>query len=144
MGCGNSPLAPGTVGSLGSLPLHWLLHSTSVGVHLACVAGITGLGFWASQIVADDLGQKDPGRVVIDEVAGVLIAMGLVRHEPWQIQLFAFVAFRALDILKPPPIRQAERVSPAGVGIMLDDLVAGLGAGGLALLLGWSGTLDRL
>ncbi len=134
-GCGYSPVAPGTVGSLGTLPLHWLLSQGPAWLHLAATIVLAGLGILVSQIISDHRNDKDPSLVVIDEVAGSLIAMGVVRTQAWWVQLLALAAFRLFDITKPPPIRQAERQRPAGVGIMLDDLLAGIAAAALV----WGG-----
>jgi phosphatidylglycerophosphatase A len=131
-GCGESKKAPGTVGSLGAVPLHLLLVRLPLVTHVAIIAAVTLLGTWAAQRIADTLGQKDPQRVVIDEVAGVLIAMAAVRSAPPLAAVGAFVLFRFFDITKLGPVGVAERARPAGVGIMADDLVAGVLAGILA------------
>jgi phosphatidylglycerophosphatase A len=89
---------------------------------------------WAAQRYALDSGEDDPQRVVIDEVAGTVIAMGMVRAAPFAVQCAALVAFRVLDIWKPGPIRRLEHVQPLGAGIMLDDLLAGVLAGALVRL----------
>lgn len=135
-GCGLSPRAPGTVGSIGAVPLHLLLAQTPWGVHVAAVLLVSAAGVWAAQVYAVDRGEKDPQRVVIDEVAGTVISMGVVRAAPWFVQLAALVAFRVLDIWKPGPIRRLEHLEPVGVGIMFDDLLAGVLAGA-AVWLGW-------
>jgi phosphatidylglycerophosphatase A len=135
-GCGLSPIAPGTAGSIGAVPLHLLLAQTPWAVHLGAVLLVTAAGVWSAQVYAVARGVKDPQSVVIDEVAGTVIAMGAVRAAPWFVQLAALVAFRALDILKPGPIRRLEHLEPVGVGIMFDDLLAGVFAGA-ALWLGW-------
>jgi phosphatidylglycerophosphatase A len=132
-GCGSSPRAPGTVGSLGTLPLHLLLRSTPVATHAIAVLLTLGVGTWAAQQYASERGEADPQRVVIDEVAGTLIALGLVRDQPLLVQALAFVLFRVFDIWKPGPIGRAEHLQPTGVGIMADDVLAGLCAGLLAL-----------
>jgi phosphatidylglycerophosphatase A len=132
-GCGLSPRAPGTVGSLGTLPLHLLLCRAPLALHAAAIAVTVVAGTWAAQRIADDRAESDPQRVVIDEVAGTLIALSMVRDRAWFIQALAFVLFRVFDIWKPGPIRHAERLPPAGVGIMADDVLAGLCAGLLAL-----------
>jgi phosphatidylglycerophosphatase A len=139
-GCGYSPWAPGTAGSLGTVPLHVALCFLPSWLHWCVVAVLSLLGIWSGGVVAAHRGDDDPSLVVIDEVAGTLIAMGAVRTASWPIQLLAFALFRLLDITKPPPIRQAEHANPAGLGIMLDDLLAGLGAGAIAWWLsnrGW-------
>ncbi len=133
-GCGQSPKAPGTVGSLGAVPLHLLLIRLPLSVHCGVILVITVLGTWASQRISDTLGEEDPQRVVVDEVAGVLIAMAAVRAYSAAFAVAAFVLFRFFDITKLGPIRAAEHARPAGVGIMADDLVAGVFAGILARL----------
>ena len=134
-GCGLAPKAPGTVGSLGAVPLHVLLCRTQGAVHLLLVLLTTAAGIWAAHRYATERGELDPQRVVIDEVAGSLIAMGLVRDHSLWAQLAALVLFRVLDIWKPGPIRKLEHIKPVGAGIMCDDLLAGLAAGLLALLI---------
>lgn len=128
-GCGLSPRAPGTVGSLGAVPLHLLLALSPAPVHAAAALLLAGVGVWAAQRYAVDCRQVDPQRVVIDEVAGTLIAMGMVRAAPLGVQLAALVAFRVFDIWKPWPIRHLEHLEPLGAGIMFDDLLAGVYAG---------------
>jgi phosphatidylglycerophosphatase A len=135
-GCGLSPRAPGTVGSLGAVPLHLLLATTPAPVHAAAALLVAGVGIWAAQHYATDCGEVDPQRVVIDEVAGTVIAMGMVRAAPLGVQCAALVAFRVFDIWKPWPIRRLEHLRPIGVGIMFDDLLAGVMAG-LLTLGGW-------
>jgi phosphatidylglycerophosphatase A len=128
-GCGLSPRAPGTVGSIGAVPLHLLLALTPGPVHLLCLLALSAAGIWAAQRYALASGEGDPQRVVIDEVAGTAIAMGCVRAAPFAVQLVALVLFRVFDIWKPWPIRPLEHLQPPGVGIMMDDLLAGVFAG---------------
>jgi phosphatidylglycerophosphatase A len=136
-GCGLSPRAPGTVGSVGAVPLHLALCLTPAPVHVALAVLVSAGGMWAAQHYAVDSGEDDPQRVVIDEVAGTVIAMGMVRAAPFAVQCAALVAFRVLDIWKPGPIRRLEHVRPPGVGIMLDDLLAGVLAG-VVVRLAWA------
>jgi phosphatidylglycerophosphatase A len=136
-GCGLSPRAPGTVGSIGAVPLHLALCLAPAPLHVALAVVLCGVGIWAAQRYAVASGETDPQRVVIDEVAGTVIAMGLVRAAPFAVQCAALVAFRVLDIWKPGPIRRLEHVQPLGAGIMLDDLLAGLLAGAVVRL-GWA------
>lgn len=132
-GCGLSPIAPGTVGSAGAIPVHLVLRLLPPVPHLLAVGAITAVGFWASQKVADERDEDDPSRVVIDEVAGALIALGLLRRRSVSTQAAAWVLFRVLDITKPGPVAAAEKLKPAGVGIMADDLLAGALAGAALL-----------
>jgi len=129
LGCGRSPFAPGTVGTLGALPLYWALRRVSLPAYLATLAGVTAAGVWAAQKESERLGQADPPSVVIDEVAGTLLALAFVRGRGWRSELTAVALFRLFDIWKPGPIRRVEAAQPAGVGIMADDLLAGALAG---------------
>lgn len=133
-GCGLAPGAPGTVGSLGAVPLHLLASQLPIAVHVAVALGTLGVGTWAAHRYAHDRAEKDPQSVVIDEVVGTLLALLLVRDQSFGWQLLALGLFRLFDIWKPGPIREAEKLQPTGVGIMADDVLAGLLAGGLAAL----------
>jgi len=128
-GCGRSPVAPGTMGTLGALPLHFLPRRLGPVPYLVSVATVTAVGFWASEREAARLGEEDPQSVVIDEVAGVLVALALVYGRDWKSQAAAVALFRLFDIWKPGFIDRAQNAKPPGVGIMLDDLAAGLVAG---------------
>jgi phosphatidylglycerophosphatase A len=99
-----------------------------------------GLGIPAATRVARASGLKDPQFVVIDEVAGQLIALIAV-PAAWKSLLLGFILFRGFDIVKPPPVRRLERL-PEGIGIVVDDVGAGLYALGLmhiVLHFGWLG-----
>jgi|SRR5580658_1115304 phosphatidylglycerophosphatase A len=133
-GCGLAPRGPGTVGTLGAIPLYLLvsMHGRA-GVAVAALAA-TALGIWASSIVAHEVGLKDPQIVVIDEVAGFLVTMLPIVHPSWQAIVAGFVLFRALDIVKPWPVRRLEGL-PGGWGIVMDDVAAGaIGAAAMASL----------
>jgi phosphatidylglycerophosphatase A len=104
---------------------------TPVGIALAMV--VTLIGIPAATRVARGSGIKDPQFVVIDEVAGQLVALVGVPLA-WKSFLAAFILFRAFDIVKPPPVRQLEAL-PEGSGIVLDDIAAGLYALGIVHLL---------
>ncbi len=128
-GIGRAP-APGTVASLLSLPIAWLvLRFGGAVVLLALGAAIFIFGLWASEFYAAEKGDSDPSECVIDEVAGQFIACAMA---PLSIAGFAaaFVLFRLFDISKLWPVSAAERLH-GGLGIMTDDLVAGLFAGGI-------------
>jgi phosphatidylglycerophosphatase A len=128
-GCGLSPVAPGTVGTLGALPLAYGLHALGTGAYWAGTAAVTLGGTWAADRTSRELGEKDPQSVVIDEVSGALIAIGLAAPGGFWACLFALVLFRLLDIKKPGSIDAAQHLKPAGVGIMADDVLAGAIAG---------------
>jgi phosphatidylglycerophosphatase A len=131
-GCGLSPKAPGTVGSIGAVPLHLALCTLGPLPHAAIIIALSAVGVWASNEVAKAEGIEDPQKVVIDEVAGTLIAMGMVSGSGFGIRLLALGLFRLLDITKPGPIDSVQRLEPPGVGIMADDLLAGVAAGAMA------------
>jgi phosphatidylglycerophosphatase A len=131
-GCGLSPVAPGTVGSVAAVPIHLALCLLGPLPHAAAVVGLCAAGIWASNRVAKAEGVEDPQTVVIDEVCGTLIAMGMVSTSSLGVRLLALVLFRVLDITKPGPIDSVQRLEPAGVGIMADDILAGLVAGAMA------------
>jgi phosphatidylglycerophosphatase A len=133
-GCGLVPKAPGTIGTLGAIPLYWAV--VHLGGPLAVAAAavlVSAVGVWAASIVQRDLGIEDPQIVVIDEVAGMLVTMIPVAQFSWQATAVGFVLFRLLDSWKPWPIRRFEAL-PSGWGIVLDDVAAG--AVGAAALLG--------
>jgi phosphatidylglycerophosphatase A len=138
-GCGLVPLAPGTAGTLGAVPLYLALRAHGpVPLAIAALA-VTLVGFWAAGRMAELTGQKDPQIVVIDEVAGVLVTW-LAAPPTTTGLVLGFVLFRVFDQLKPFPAGLCERKLPPALGIVLDDLFAGAW-GALALLaarhLGW-------
>lgn len=130
-GAGLLKPGPGTYGSIAAVLLwygsaHAFAPSKTtltIGTALAAVA-VTLVGIRASTIVARESGRKDPGHVVIDEVAGQLFALIAITPD-WRHAAISLLLFRIFDILKPPPVRQLERL-PEGTGIMMDDVAAGL------------------
>ncbi|HEU4476870.1 MAG TPA: phosphatidylglycerophosphatase A [Pyrinomonadaceae bacterium] len=144
-GVGYLPLAPGTWGSLLAVVFYWFLHGewfphtdlppgafliSFLVVQLALVTAVIVIGTWAASRTERVLQIKDPGRVVIDEVAGQLIALmavpgGLWRMADAMMLWAAFLLFRLFDIVKPYPARKLEGMR-GGVGIIADDIVAGL------------------
>jgi len=128
------PKMPGTWGSIFALPLAWFLHQLGPIPYLVGFVSVSLLGVWASKVYSERVGKGDPDEVVVDEVAGILAAFLFVKPTPLML-LFGVVLFRVLDILKPPPIGWFEKL-PHGVGIMADDIVAGILTGLILLLVG--------
>ncbi len=133
------PFAPGTLASLMTVLLVWLtsLLTGPIGGWSILVAalGIYLVGIPASTITEKELSRKDPRPVVIDEVAGQLVALAFLPLT-WQTMLMAFLLFRVFDIIKPFPINWLDKNLPGGFGIMSDDMLAGafaLGVGHLIL-----------
>lgn len=122
---GFAPVASGTFGSLAGLALFWLLRSTGL-LWLDVLAAVLAfaLGTWAAHATERALARPDPGIVVIDEVAGMLITLALLPASI-TISVVGFLLFRLLDVIKPFPADRFER-APGGVGIMLDDVMAGI------------------
>lgn len=119
------PIAPGTWGSLAAVIGWWLwLQYIDPLVFIVLIITIFIIGVFATNIIIDHTGEKDPSRVVIDEVAGQWLGL-LMLPDGMLYIAGAFILFRFLDILKPWPIRQLEQI-PKGWGVMLDDMLAGL------------------
>ncbi|HYV18289.1 MAG TPA: phosphatidylglycerophosphatase A [Verrucomicrobiae bacterium] len=125
LGAGKSPVIPGTAGTLASLPLALLAAAfLPLPAYVVLTVFVSLVGIWAAGRTSAALGIKDPGVVVIDETAGLFVTF-LGVPVGWTAAVLGFFCFRAMDILKPPPARQAEAL-PSGWGIMLDDLMAGV------------------
>jgi phosphatidylglycerophosphatase A len=123
-GAGLSPWAPGTAGTLLAIPLWWAFGGSGDPQRLlAVLAFLFGLGVWACGVTGRHLGAHDHGAMCWDEVVAFLLVLAVAPQGPWW-QAAAFVLFRAFDILKPAPIRQAELRWKGGFGVMFDDLVA--------------------
>jgi phosphatidylglycerophosphatase A len=116
-------VAPGTVGSFVTALAIWLLPFTPGRLAVA-LAVVTLIGIWAGSRVERRLGRKDPGVVVIDEVAGMLLSM-LFLPRTIPVLVTAFLVFRLFDIWKPFPARESQALT-GGMGVMVDDLIAGL------------------
>jgi phosphatidylglycerophosphatase A len=130
-GAGYSPVASGTVGSFVTVVAIWLLPLTPLRIAIALVVVVL-VGIWAGSRVERLLGKKDPGVIVIDEVAGMLLSVILLpRTIP--VLITAFLLFRLFDIWKPFPARESQALT-GGMGVMVDDLIAGVYA--LVLVLG--------
>jgi phosphatidylglycerophosphatase A len=125
-GAGYSPVAPGTCGTAVTVPLAWACRDLDTVTFCSLVVGIIVVGILAAQRADRAWGTHDSGRIVIDEVAGYLVTMAFVDRGSWHALLIGFVVFRALDIIKPPPVRWIDDKVPGGAGVVLDDVAAGV------------------
>lgn len=134
LGSGLAPKAPGTFGTLAAVPLYWFfLQGLSLPWLLAVIAVAFAIGIWLCDAAAKSLGVHDHPGIVWDEFVGFWIScIALPAGWPWLLS--AFVLFRFFDILKPWPIRWLDSKVPGGLGIMVDDVLAGLFALGLLQL----------
>jgi phosphatidylglycerophosphatase A len=122
---GYLPKAPGTWGSLVGLFVFFLLQGLSVPVYLGVVGGIFLIGTFAAGEAEKILDNRDPGIVVIDEIVGMLITMIAVPATPLGM-IIGFILFRIFDIFKPFPVNFFDQRFHGGLGIMLDDVIAGI------------------
>ena len=123
-GAGLAPKAPGTFGTLVTLPLYWALAAFLPPLVIAFVAiPLFFVGVWACERTGRDLGVADHGAMVWDEIVAFL-PLAAVSSQDWRLQAYAFALFRLFDIWKPPPIRALERAVRGGMGVMIDDVVA--------------------
>lgn len=124
-GSGLAPKAPGTFGTLAAVPLFLLLSMLSPLAYVAAVVFISLIGIYICGKAADDVGVHDHPAIVWDEFAGFFITMIMVPVS-WQSIVVGFVLFRVFDILKPWPISFIDKKISGGLGIMLDDILAGI------------------
>jgi len=132
-GLGLSPKAPGTVGSIGTLPLAFLLcyFFGGYGIIVAAIP-LAVIGICATDVLIKDSADKDPGKVVIDEVVGQLLAFLFVADvlkgntEDWWLYLVGLAAFRFFDICKMGPVKWFDSKVKNAIGVMMDDVCAGL------------------
>ena len=133
-GVGYSPVAPGTAGSAIGVGLYFLSRSWAPSGQILMFSIVVAVGLWASHRAAAYFQEDDPGTVVIDEVAGQLLTL-LLLDVGVSGALIGFLLFRLMDIVKPWPAGRLEAL-PGGVGVMADDLMAGVYA-----WIGLAGTL---
>ncbi|MFN4196959.1 MAG: phosphatidylglycerophosphatase A [Caldimicrobium sp.] len=129
---GYLPPFPGTLGAIQGVLLYYLVSSWSLTWHFILLFFLTGLGIWASQIASEVFQKKDPDQVVIDEIVGAYIGC-LGKYSFLELTL-AFIFFRIIDITKPYPLRKLEHLR-GGLGIMADDLLAGVMTNLLVILI---------
>lgn len=131
-GSGLASKAPGTFGTLAAIPFYLLMSPLAWPYYLGLVVVFTVIGIWACDRTARELGAKDPSAIVWDEFVGFFITMLavpsalLTASYGWAWILAGFLAFRLFDIWKPWPIRVIDERVEGGLGIMLDDILAGI------------------
>jgi phosphatidylglycerophosphatase A len=129
-GSGLAKKAPGTFGTLAAVPLYLLLVQTGQLPYWILTALVSVFGIWICGKAAEKLGEHDFGGIVWDEIAGLLVTLAFVPFS-WPAVIVGFVLFRLFDIVKPWPIRWIDQQVTGGLGIMLDDIVAGFFAAGV-------------
>jgi phosphatidylglycerophosphatase A len=134
LGSGLSPFAPGTAGTLVGVLVYMVFSRFPWPLYLLSVVAFSLFAVYISREAERIYHKKDPPRVVIDEIAGYLVAMFLVTPTFWHV-FWGFILFRAFDIIKPFPIRLCEQRFPGGYGVVGDDMVAGVYANIILLLL---------
>ncbi|MCA9677832.1 MAG: phosphatidylglycerophosphatase A [Kofleriaceae bacterium] len=144
LGAGYSPVAPGTCGTAVAVPLAWSLATLPWWGFVMITAAVTILGIWAAGEADRAWGTHDSGRIVIDEVAGLLVTVTFVDRSRWVVLAVGFVVFRAFDIIKPPPIRWVDEKMPGGAGVVLDDVAAGVMGAAVMIGLDHAGAFDAL
>jgi len=122
-GSGLAKKAPGTCGTMAAIPLYLLIAQTGNLIYSLLTLVVTIAGIWICDSAADKLGEHDFGGIVWDEIAGYLITLWFIPFT-WLNVGLGFVLFRFFDILKPWPIKIADRRVKGGFGIMLDDVLA--------------------
>jgi len=124
VGSGLAPVAPGTFGTLAAVPLVWFLPQSLLAYTVIVLVAFV-LGIWLCEHCTNALGLHDHGSIVWDEWVGFFIAMYALPRQ-WWILLLAFLLFRLFDVLKPWPIGPIDKQVSGGLGIMIDDVVAGI------------------
>ena len=121
---GYAPVASGTVGALGAVPLYWIMPK-ALWLYAAVTAVLFFLGVWVCTRAEQVFGKKDSSRIVIDEVVGFLVTMAGISSRSWLVIAIGFLLSRFFDIWRPYPVNKLESC-PHGWGVMLDDVAAGV------------------
>lgn len=143
-GAGFAPFAPGTVGTAVAVPIAWLAADLTWWAFAAVTALTTLIGIWAAARADRVWGTHDSGRIVIDEVAGYFVTVLVIDRSSWPLLVLAFFLFRALDIIKPPPVRAIDRGLGGGAGVVLDDVAAGVMGALVLVALDLAGILEKI
>lgn len=124
-GLGYAPFAPGTFGTLAGIPVFYYLSCFSWPLQLLTLTAILFLSFWACDVAGKIYDEADDGRIVIDELIGYLITTAFLPFS-WPVAILGFIWFRIFDIIKPPPASWFDREMKNGLGVTLDDVMAGI------------------
>ncbi len=124
-GTGCVPMMPGTIGTLVGVLFYLPMQTLSWPIYIGVTVVLFSLGVWLCDVTARHLGVHDHGGIVWDEIVGFLITMTAVPPD-WRFMLLGFVLFRLFDICKPWPISWLDRHLSGGIGIMSDDVLAGI------------------
>ncbi len=124
-GLGYAPLAPGTFGTLAGIPAFYYLSHFSWLLQFFTLTALLFLSFWLCDAAGRFYQNADDGRIVLDELVGYLITTAFMPFS-WSAAILGFLWFRVFDIVKPPPVNWFDREMKNGVGVTLDDVVAGL------------------
>jgi phosphatidylglycerophosphatase A len=125
LGTGLCPVAPGSVGTLLGIPIYLVLAGCHWLVFLSGIVLISAIAVYASGAFETASGQKDPGRIVIDEIAGFQVALFLVAPTVWHV-IAGYALFRFFDIVKLYPANLCETKLPGGYAVVMDDIIAGI------------------
>jgi phosphatidylglycerophosphatase A len=134
LGAGFSPIAPGTVGAAVTIPLAILLDRLGELSYILATVAVGGLGVWAADVYDEAWRTHDAQRIVVDEAVGYLVTLAPVARSAPNL-LLGFLLFRLFDIWKPWPVNLIDRHMPGGLGAVLDDVLAGLYAAGLLVVI---------
>ncbi|ELR65214.1 Phosphatidylglycerophosphatase A [Photobacterium marinum] len=140
-GSGLFPVVPGTMGTLAAIPFYLLLAQLPFAAYLMIILVASLIGITICQKTSDDMGVHDHGSIVWDEFVGFWITMAVAPVMTWQWVLAGFVLFRFFDMVKPWPISWLDKHIHGGLGIMVDDILAGFMAmialWGVGYAMGW-------
>lgn len=140
-GSGLSPIVPGTMGSLAAIPFWYALSFLPLPLYIIAVVLGAGIGIYLCHVTARDMGVHDSGSIVWDEFIGMWITLMALPGKEWRWVAIGFLLFRLFDMWKPWPIRWFDRNVQGGLGIMIDDIVAGVIAAAALYLIGHYGPL---
>jgi len=136
-GTGLVPVASGTAGSAVAVPAAALIYWAGgpLSLFLATIV-VFAVGWWACTVYVNKTGTSDPGAIVIDEVVGQWLVLAVAPLNVWYF-LLGFALFRVFDIVKPWPVSWADRKIKGGLGVMLDDILAGVYGGAILIVVAW-------